>query len=107
MLRLLDLRLSVGTVLTHTTRRACYVDVASGPSSGRHRMTHHLSPRSRTGRRALGLIAAGVLLAGALPGTASAAQPDPRIGLGAGWLDAQSAISNLEQVAHRDKPAGM
>ncbi|MET8909099.1 hypothetical protein [Micromonospora sp. NPDC004551] len=70
-------------------------------------MTHHLSPRSRRGYRALGLIAAGVLMAGALPGTASAAEPDPRIGLGAGWLDAQSAISNLEQVAHRDKPAGM
>ncbi|MCW3845030.1 hypothetical protein ONA70_33680 [Micromonospora yasonensis] len=41
-----------------------------------------------------------------LPGTASAAEPDPRIGLGAGWLDAKSAISNLEHVAHRDKPAG-
>ncbi|MGY0004102.1 LVIVD repeat-containing protein [Micromonospora sp. I033] len=54
----------------------------------------------------LGLIAAGVLLAGTLPGTASAAEPDPRIGLGGGWLDAQSAVSNLEHLAHRDKPAG-
>ncbi|GAA2711168.1 LVIVD repeat-containing protein [Micromonospora olivasterospora] len=62
--------------------------------------------RSPRGRRALALAAAGLLLAGALPGTASAAEPDPRIGLGAGWLDAQSAISNLEHVAHRDKPAG-
>jgi hypothetical protein len=47
-----------------------------------------------------------VLVAGALPGAASAAEPDPRIGLGPGWLDAQSAISNLELLAHHDKPAG-
>jgi len=52
------------------------------------------------------VLAAGILMVGVLPGTASAAEPDPRIGLGAGWLDAQSAISNLEHVAHRDKPAG-
>ncbi|MFG1955265.1 LVIVD repeat-containing protein [Micromonospora sp. NPDC048830] len=51
-------------------------------------------------------MAAGLFLVGALPGTASAAEPDPRVGLGAGWLDAQSAISGLEHVAHRDKPAG-
>lgn len=31
---------------------------------------------------------------------------DPRIGLGAGWLDAESAISNLEFLAHHDKPDG-
>jgi hypothetical protein len=47
-----------------------------------------------------------VLLAAA-PGTASAQdEPDPREGLGAGWLDAETAISNLEHVAHHDKPAG-
>ncbi|MEU1885412.1 hypothetical protein ABZ491_08010 [Micromonospora rifamycinica] len=69
-------------------------------------MTHPSSPRVRRVRRSLGLITAGLLLVGAVPGTASAAEPDPRVGLGAGWLDAQSAISNLEQVAHRDKPAG-
>ncbi|GII24108.1 hypothetical protein Pme01_37050 [Planosporangium mesophilum] len=54
----------------------------------------------------LGLMAAGVLLVGVLPGTASAAESDPRVGLGGGWLDAESAISNLKQLAHRDKPAG-
>jgi hypothetical protein len=32
--------------------------------------------------------------------------PDPRVGLGAGWMDAKSAISNLELVAHRDRPQG-
>jgi hypothetical protein len=31
---------------------------------------------------------------------------DPRVGLGAGWMDAKSAISNLELVAHRDRPQG-
>jgi hypothetical protein len=43
---------------------------------------------------------------GLLSGTASAQEPDPRIGLGAGWLNAQTAISNLEWLAHHDKPAG-
>ncbi|NJC86682.1 LVIVD repeat-containing protein [Planosporangium mesophilum] len=69
-------------------------------------MTHQLRSRSRRGRRVLGLMAAGVLLVGVLPGTASAAESDPRVGLGGGWLDAESAISNLKQLAHRDKPAG-
>ncbi|TCB90263.1 hypothetical protein E0H26_27185 [Micromonospora zingiberis] len=69
-------------------------------------MTLRSPSRPRRGRQALGLLAAGLLLAGALPGTASAAEPDPRIGLGAGWLDAQTAISNLDHLAHRDKPAG-
>jgi hypothetical protein len=32
--------------------------------------------------------------------------PDPRVGLGAGWMDAKSAIRNLELVAHRDRPQG-
>ncbi|PZG16423.1 hypothetical protein C1I95_17710 [Micromonospora craterilacus] len=52
------------------------------------------------------MMAAGLLLAGMLPGTASAAEPDPRVGLGAGWLNAESAISNLEHLANRPKPAG-
>jgi hypothetical protein len=38
--------------------------------------------------------------------TAAADEPDPRIGLGAGWLDAQTAIRNLELLAHHDKPPG-
>jgi hypothetical protein len=42
------------------------------------------------------------------PGGPAGAQedPDPRIGLSPGWLDAGTAIHNLELVAHRDKPAG-
>ncbi|MGC5033193.1 LVIVD repeat-containing protein [Micromonospora sp. DT229] len=69
-------------------------------------MTLRSPSRPRRGRQALGVIAAGLLLAGALPGTASAAEPDPRVGLGAGWLDAETAISNLEHLANRPKPAG-
>ncbi len=56
--------------------------------------------------RALILSAAVLLVIGLAPGTASADDPDPRIGLGAGWLNAQTAISNLEHLAHEDKPPG-
>ena len=43
----------------------------------------------------------------AAPGTATAQEdPDPRVGLEAGWLDAETAIRNLEFVAHHDKPEG-
>jgi hypothetical protein len=53
------------------------------------------------------VVAATVILAvGLLPGAAAAEDPDPRIGLGAGWLDAQTAISNLEHVGHADRPPG-
>ena len=31
---------------------------------------------------------------------------DPRVTLGAGWMDAKEAASNLTLVAHRDRPAG-
>ena len=63
--------------------------------------------RSRRGRL-IGLAAAAALVAGVLaPASAGAqAEDDPRVGLGAGWLDAETAISNLEQRAHHDKPAG-
>src|SRR5688572_23946112 len=51
------------------------------------------------------LAATAVLVVALLPASATA-DADPRIGLGAGWQDAQSAISNLELLAHRDKPPG-
>jgi hypothetical protein len=64
--------------------------------------------KHRRGRLARTLIiAAAVLPLVWVPGNAMAtAEPDPRIGLGAGWLDAQTAISNLQMLAHEDKPAG-
>ena len=57
-------------------------------------------------RTALGVAAVAILLVGLLPGTAAAEDADPRIGLGPGWLDAQTAISNLQMLAHVDKPVG-
>ncbi|MEU8001725.1 hypothetical protein AB0B66_11230 [Catellatospora sp. NPDC049111] len=63
------------------------------------------TPR-RTIHRVLAAGAATLLIAALTPGAAHADEPDPRIGLGAGWLDAQSAIGNLEHLAHLDKPPG-
>jgi len=60
----------------------------------------------RRGARLLGLAAAAALLAGALAPGDAGAQTDPRVGLSPGWLDAGTAISNLEQRAHHDKPPG-
>lgn len=33
-------------------------------------------------------------------------QPDPRVGLGAGWMDAEEASLNIELVGHQDRPPG-
>ncbi|MER6172984.1 hypothetical protein [Streptosporangium sp. NPDC001681] len=52
------------------------------------------------------MIATGAVVVGMLPATAVAADADPRIGLGAGWLDAQEASAGLQLLAHRDKPEG-
>jgi hypothetical protein len=52
------------------------------------------------------LAVAVLLVVGMVPSAASAEDPDPRIGLGAGWLDAQSASSNMELLAHLDRPPG-
>ena len=65
--------------------------------------------------RGAALLAAGLLVTSTLADDASAQRPqeqvvpnapalewdpnDPRIGLGAGWLDAESAISGLEHLA--------
>jgi hypothetical protein len=47
-----------------------------------------------------------VSLAVGLSSPLAAQAPDPRVGLAAGWMDAKSAIRNLELVAHRDRPQG-
>ena len=50
---------------------------------------------------------AALLVVSAAPSTAVAQEePDPRIGLDPGWLDAETAIRNLELQAHHDKPPG-
>jgi len=51
-------------------------------------------------------VVAAMLVVAATPGMATAQEADPRIGLEAGWLDAETAIRNLEHVAHHDKPEG-
>ncbi|MFJ2028122.1 LVIVD repeat-containing protein [Streptosporangium sp. NPDC087985] len=52
------------------------------------------------------MIATGAIVVGLLPATAVAADVDPRVELGAGWLNAQEASSGLQLLAHRDKPEG-
>jgi len=61
--------------------------------------------RSRVVRTIAGAAAA---LAMGLTGVpqAQAQEPDPRVGLDPGWLDAETAIRNLEHEAHHDKPEG-
>jgi hypothetical protein len=56
-------------------------------------------------RRLTNVFATLVVAAAVLP-AAGAADTDPRQGLAAGWLDAASAASALELLAHADKPAG-
>jgi hypothetical protein len=55
--------------------------------------------------RALALLAATATVAAA-QAPAQPAAADPRVGLGAGWMDAKSAIRNMELVATRPRPAG-
>lgn len=53
--------------------------------------------------------AAAALVAGlsaAIGSRAAAQTPDPRVGLRAGWMDAATAISNLELVSSTPRPAG-
>lgn len=66
----------------------------------------HIDQPRAAGRRALGVLAVTVLVAGLLPAPATAQQSDPRVGLGAGWLDGPSASDNLDLLAHLDKPDG-
>jgi len=40
------------------------------------------------------------------PANARVGAPDPRVGLGAGWMDAASAIRNMQLVATRPRPEG-
>jgi hypothetical protein len=41
-----------------------------------------------------------------VPAAAQQQGPDPRVGLGAGWMNAPQAIRNMELVAHRPRPTG-
>ena len=53
----------------------------------------------------LGTLGVAVALAVLVP-AAAGADVDPRLGLSAGWLDAGSASSGMELLAHNDRPPG-
>jgi hypothetical protein len=67
-------------------------------------MGTHSGPGKAGRWSGLGAIAAAMLLSAAVPATATA--QDPRIGLGAGWLDAETASSNMRLIGHQDRPPG-
>jgi len=102
-----DTFLARGEVIARCTHASSGLSSTTGlDDRRREQMASQSDRRSRKFLRSLCLAAAaGLLLVGLTPTTA-AAQDDPRIGLGAGWLDAQTAISNLEFLAHHDKPDG-
>jgi len=59
--------------------------------------------RPSAARRGLGAVAAALLIAALFPVLASA-QDDPRIGLGDGLFDAETASSGLDLLGHVNKP---
>ena len=71
-------------------------------------MGRHVARGHGRGRRLLVSGAAALVLAVSIAPSGASAQeePDPRVGLDPGWLDAETAIRNLELLAHHDKPAG-
>lgn len=70
-------------------------------------MSRH-GTRGHTRRwRWLTVAAVAAFLAVSVGPSAAAQEPeDPRVGLDPGWLDAETAIRNLEHLAHHDKPEG-
>ena len=58
------------------------------------------------GRPSAAFLFGWLLLPAALAAQGAAGGGDPRVGLGAGWMDAEEAISNLELVGHQDRPPG-
>ena len=59
--------------------------------------------RRRLARRGVMAAAALCVAVRVLASTAAAAD-DPRVGLGAGWLDAETAESGMKLLGHPDKP---
>ena len=70
-------------------------------------MGRHTVGRPTGKLRSFGLsLVAAWLAMSFMPSSATAQEEDPRVGLEPGWLDAETAIRNLEHVAHHDKPDG-
>jgi len=62
--------------------------------------------RARSGSLTAGLLGLSILTAACASGGTSWDPQDPRIGLGAGWLDAEEAIRNMELLATVERPEG-
>jgi hypothetical protein len=62
--------------------------------------------RGSATRRLLAVVAVAGLTVALLPAEAGAQTGDPRLDLGAGWMDAETASANLELLAHLDRPEG-
>src|SRR5688572_21943966 len=62
--------------------------------------------RRRARWASLAAVVALAAVSAAPTGAGAQEEPEPRIGLAPGWLDAETASSNLDLLAHHDKPAG-
>ena len=75
-------------------------------------MKHEKMVQDLTCRWIVSGSAAVILAVGSISNPATAwaqtggGQADPRVGLGAGWQDAEAASSNIELLSHRDRPPG-
>ena len=75
-------------------------------------MKHEKMVQDLTCRWIVSGSAAVILAVGSISNPATAwaqtggEQADPRVGLGAGWQDAEAASSNIELLSHRDRPPG-
>ncbi len=65
-----------------------------------------LSRRLSRPQRWLGALAAAAILVPGVAATTAVAQDDPRVGLAPGFLDAGEASSNMNLLAHENKPEG-
>src|SRR5690349_21346409 len=90
------------TLTSALRSRACGTCWTSCPRSNDISRTRFPPERIMISRKRVSVAATCILLS-----ALTAAAQDPRIGLGGGFQNAQSAIRNLELVGHGDKPENM